>query len=129
MNVSGLLTSAGINIALCAALSSLYSILRKQPGNASVYFGQRFAQVQAKNQAPFCFDRLVPSPSWIVEAWETSEEDLLEIGGLDAVVFFRIVVFRSVYVCLIFSRNYLLSHDFQYPYLLLHELYFTLYNI
>lgn len=105
MNVSGLLTSAGVNIALCTGLSSLYSVLRKQPGNASVYFGQRLSQVQRQDQAPFCFDRLVPSPSWIVEAWETSEEDLMEIGGLDAVVFFRIVVFRFLYSSLMFNNK------------------------
>ncbi|KAK1367310.1 hypothetical protein POM88_042871 [Heracleum sosnowskyi] len=92
MNLSALLTSAGINIALCLVLSSLYSILRKQPNNASVHFGQRFAQVQSHDL--FCLDRIVPSAGWIVKAWETTEEeDLLTVGGLDAVVFLRIVVF------------------------------------
>ncbi|KAA8528429.1 hypothetical protein F0562_035784 [Nyssa sinensis] len=93
MNLSALLTSAGINIALCVVLLSLYSILRKQPSNINVYFGRRLAQVRSIHDDFFCFDRFVPSPSWIVKAWETSEEDILATGGLDAVVFLRIVVF------------------------------------
>lgn len=93
MNLGGLWTSAGINIALCAGLSSLYSVLRKQPSNACVYFEQRLAQVQAQSQDSYTLDRFVPSAGWIVKAWETTEEDLLAIGGLDAVVFFRIVLF------------------------------------
>lgn len=93
MNVSGLCASAGINIALITGVSSLYSVLRKQPSNVRVYFEQRFAQVQVEDQDPFCFDRFVPSTGWIVKAWETTEEELLAIGGLDAVVFFRIVLF------------------------------------
>ncbi|XP_047322056.1 CSC1-like protein RXW8 isoform X2 [Impatiens glandulifera] len=93
MNVSGLLTSAGINIAICVVLLSLYSILRKQPTNASVYFGQRLAHVRKKHRGHFSFDRFVPSPGWLVKAWETSEEEIHSIGGLDAVVFIRLIVF------------------------------------
>lgn len=93
MDISALLTSAGINIGLCVLLLSLYSILRKQPSNVGVYFGRRLAQIQSNRSDHFCFDRLVPSPSWILKAWETSEQELLAIGGLDAVVFLRILVF------------------------------------
>ncbi|KAK1405619.1 Lipase [Heracleum sosnowskyi] len=112
MNLSALLTSAGINIALCLVLSSLYSILRKQPSNTSVYFGQRLSQVQSKDQ--FGLDRFVPSAGWIVKAWETTEEDLLTVGGLDAIVFFRIVVFcirlfsvaGVLCICVVLPLNY-----------------------
>lgn len=94
MDVDALLTSAGINIALCVVLLSLYSVLRKQPGNVCVYFGRRLAQERiGRHDDPFCFDRLIPSASWIVKAWITSEEEILEAGGLDAVVFRRIVSF------------------------------------
>ncbi|KAF8404823.1 hypothetical protein HHK36_009712 [Tetracentron sinense] len=93
MKISALLTSAGINIGLCVLLLSLYSILRKQPGNFSVYFGRRLAHEHLKHKDSFCFDRLVPSPSWIVKAWQTSDEEILVIAGLDAVVFLRILVF------------------------------------
>lgn len=93
MNVAGLLTSAGINVAICVVLLSLYSILRKQPTNASVYFGQRLANAQEKHPIQFSLERFVPSPSWLVKAWETSEEEIHSIGGLDAVIFIRLIVF------------------------------------
>ncbi|OVA14568.1 protein of unknown function DUF221 [Macleaya cordata] len=93
MNVSALLTSAGINIAISVVLLSLYSILRKQPGNVGVYFGRRLAQEHTRRLDPYWLDRFVPSPSWIAKAWSTSEEEILQIGGLDAVAFLRILVF------------------------------------
>ncbi|CAN6450679.1 unnamed protein product [Victoria cruziana] len=93
MNVSALLTSAGINIGVCALLLSLYSVLRKQPGNFNVYFARRIAQEHIKLCDSFTFERLVPSPSWIVKAWGSSEEEILSVAGVDAVVFLRILVF------------------------------------
>ncbi|KAK9166074.1 hypothetical protein Scep_001265 [Stephania cephalantha] len=93
MKVSALLTSAGINIGLCILLWFLYSILRKQPGNVCVYFGRRLAQGHIGFENPICFERLFPSTSWIMKAWATSEEEILAVGGLDAVVFLRILVF------------------------------------
>lgn len=100
MNVSGLLTSAGINIAICTVLFILYSVLRKQPGNISVYFGQRLAQRKSigEGEGPSLFERLVPSASWIIKAWQTTEEELFAVGGLDAAVFSRVVVFRCLYM-------------------------------
>ncbi|XP_057469231.1 CSC1-like protein RXW8 isoform X2 [Actinidia eriantha] len=95
MDISGLLTSAGINTGLCLVFFSLYSVLSKQPSNESVYFGQRLAQLRLKRRrGRLSFDRFVPSPSWIVKAWEASEEEILACGGLDALVFLRMVVFR-----------------------------------
>ncbi|KAL2898493.1 CSC1-like protein RXW8 [Bienertia sinuspersici] len=75
MELSALLTSAGINIGICSLLFSLYSILRKQPSNRNVYFGRKLAQMR------------------ISLAWETSEDVILAIGGLDAIVFIRTLVF------------------------------------
>ncbi|CAJ1972770.1 unnamed protein product [Sphenostylis stenocarpa] len=92
MNIGALLTSAGINIALCVVLFSFYSVLRKQPSNVNVYFGRRVAS-QHSRRIDLCLERFVPSPSWILKAWETSEDEILAIGGLDAVVFIRMVVF------------------------------------
>ncbi|WOL16994.1 CSC1-like protein RXW8 [Canna indica] len=94
MKLSALLTSAGINIGFSALFFCLYSILRKQPGNLYVYFGRRLNQDENDEYSdPFTLERFVPSASWIVKAWELSEEELLSIGGLDAVVFLRIFVF------------------------------------
>ncbi|EXC22422.1 putative membrane protein [Morus notabilis] len=99
MNISALLTSAGINIAVCLILISLYSILRKQPSNVTVYFGRRIASGRSRRTDPFCFERFVPSPSWIVRAWVTTEEDLLAIGGMDAVVFLRSLICSRISIC------------------------------
>lgn len=93
MQLSALLTSAGINIALCAVLFSFYSVLRKQPSNRNVYFGRKLAQMRSKRHDPHWFERFVPSPGWILKAWATSEDVILAIGGLDAVVIMRTVVF------------------------------------
>jgi hypothetical protein len=94
MEISALLTSAGINISICIVLLSLYSILRKQPANYCVYFGRRLVCGGARRYDPFWYERFVPSPSWLVKAWETSEDELLAAAGLDAVVFLRMVIFR-----------------------------------
>lgn len=93
MKLAALLTSAGINSAVALVLFSLYSILRKQPAFVNVYFGAKIAQVRSRQQDAFRFDRFVPSPSWIVKAWETSDEEICATGGLDAVVFVRMIVF------------------------------------
>lgn len=94
MDIDALLTSATINTGLSVLLFSLYSILRKQPSNTIVYFGRRLASLNNRNSRNhFSFERFVPSPSWIVKAWETTENEILAIGGLDAVVFQRILVF------------------------------------
>ncbi|KAK4800305.1 hypothetical protein SAY86_020792 [Trapa natans] len=93
MNISALLTSAGINIAVCVVLLFLYSILRKQPSNFSLYFGRKLAKVNPTRDHHVRLQRFVPSPSWIVKAWEISEAEILATAGVDAVVFLRIVVF------------------------------------
>ncbi|KAL3655282.1 hypothetical protein CASFOL_001068 [Castilleja foliolosa] len=93
MNISALLTSAGINTAVCVGLFSLYSVLRKQPSLVSVYFGQKLVKSNSRREDPFWFGRLIPSASWIVKAWEATEDELYVIGGVDAVVFLRAVVF------------------------------------
>ncbi|ONK64886.1 uncharacterized protein A4U43_C07F31100 [Asparagus officinalis] len=93
MKISALLTSAGINIGICVLLLSLYSVLRKQPGNVSVYFGRKLAQEQNRSLDSFSLERFVPSPGWIVKAWKTSDEELLASAGLDAVAFVRMLVF------------------------------------
>lgn len=96
MKFSALLTSAGINIGLCTLFLSLYSLLRKQPGFVYVYFGRRISEENDTNEGSCILDRFVPSPSWIVRAWEYKQDDILSIAGLDAVVFLRILVFRWV---------------------------------
>lgn len=108
MKISALLTSAGINIGVCVLLLSLYSILRKQPGNVNVYFGRRIAEEHKRLRDAFVLERIVPSPSWILKALQYTEEEILAAAGLDAVVFMRIVIFR--YLLLFFI---LLSASFK----------------
>lgn len=96
MNLAALLTSAGINIAVCVVLLSLYSVLRKQPCNFSVYFARKLVQAGPIHNDPNFLSRFVPSPSWLMKAWEATDDELLSIGGVDAVVFLRIIVFRWV---------------------------------
>lgn len=112
MQISALLTSAGINIGLCVLFLSLYSVLRKQPTNLRVYFGRRIAEHNRQREA-FILERFVPSTGWIVKALECTEEEILAAAGLDAVVFNRILVFRCVhlyldFLCLFISCFFLL---------------------
>ncbi|KAL0439393.1 UNVERIFIED_CONTAM: CSC1-like protein RXW8 [Sesamum latifolium] len=93
MNIAALLTCAGVNTGVCVGAFSLYSILRKQPNLVSVYFARKLVQEQSKHQDSFWFGRLIPSAGWIVKAWEASEDELYATGGVDAVVFLRMVVF------------------------------------
>ncbi|XP_059287884.1 CSC1-like protein RXW8 isoform X2 [Lycium ferocissimum] len=93
MQLSALLTSAGVNITVCVVLFTLYSLLRKQPTFVHVYFSQRFAQVRTRQLSGFNFERFVPSPSWILKAWKASDEEIIAAGGLDGFVFVRMIVF------------------------------------
>ncbi|KAK8943621.1 hypothetical protein KSP40_PGU019800 [Platanthera guangdongensis] len=94
MKLAALLTSAGINFGLCVLFISLYSVLRKQPSILHVYFGKKLIQDGRKGNDCFNVDRILPTPSWIVEAWGPTENEILVSSGLDAVVFLRMLVFR-----------------------------------
>ncbi|KAH9313798.1 hypothetical protein KI387_022425 [Taxus chinensis] len=91
MLVSAFLTSVGINVGLCILLLSLYSILKKQPGNVNVYAPRIAAEERAKERGSL--ERFVPSAGWILRAWRASEDEFLEVAGFDAYVFLRIYVF------------------------------------
>ncbi|KAM3294361.1 hypothetical protein ACQJBY_037322 [Aegilops geniculata] len=94
MEFSALLTSAGINIALCILYLSLYSILRKQPHNFRVYFGRRLAEEKFREQVDyFSFERLLPTAGWLVKAYWCTEDEIRRVAGLDSVVFLRLFIF------------------------------------
>ncbi|CAN6477406.1 unnamed protein product [Victoria cruziana] len=93
MIVTALLTSVGINFGLCILFYTLYSILRKQPGNAHVYNARLVAEKKVKEGGQFQLDRLLPSAGWVKKAWQPSEEELLSIAGFDSVVFIRVFIF------------------------------------
>nr|GEV93054.1 CSC1-like protein At1g69450 [Tanacetum cinerariifolium] len=100
MILSGLLTSVGINFALCTIFFTLYSILRKQPGNYRVYAPRLLAEGKARRPRRFHLNRLLPTAGWIKNAWQPSEDELLQYSGLDAVVFMRIITFSLKVFCI-----------------------------
>lgn len=93
MILSALLTSVGINLGLCFLFFTLYSILRRQPCNYNVYAPRLVAEGNSEQSPHFNLERLVPSPGWVRRAWQPSDDELLSILGLDAMVFMRIFVF------------------------------------
>ncbi|KAK4598634.1 hypothetical protein RGQ29_015908 [Quercus rubra] len=93
MLVSALLTSLGINFGLCVLFFTLYSILRKQPFYYDVYVPRLLVEGTSKRRSRFNLERLIPSPGWVRKAWKLSEEELLSLSGLDAVVYMRIITF------------------------------------
>ncbi|KAM3754618.1 hypothetical protein ACB098_03G179600 [Castanea mollissima] len=93
MLVSALLTSLAINFGLCILFFTLYSILRKQPFYYDVYVPRLLVEGTSKRRSRFNLERLIPSPGWVRKAWKLSEEELLSLSGLDAVVYMRIITF------------------------------------
>ncbi|XP_030547859.1 CSC1-like protein HYP1 isoform X2 [Rhodamnia argentea] len=93
MILSALLTSVGINLGLCLLFFTLYSILRKQPGNITVYAPRLVAEHKINERRQFNLESLLPSPGWVRQAWQPTEAELLSLLGLDAVVFMRIFIF------------------------------------
>ncbi|RDX78703.1 CSC1-like protein HYP1, partial [Mucuna pruriens] len=93
MILSALITSVGINLGLCLLFFTLYSILRKQPANITVYAPHLVAEGKVKEGGNFNLERLLPTAGWVRKAWEPSEEEFLSNSGLDAFVFMRIFIF------------------------------------
>ena len=87
MDAEGLLASAAINLGLALVALSLFSMLKKQPGNAPVYRPRRIAAGDGgAGLLPLGHGRLTPSFRWIGAAFRLSEEDVLRRHGLDALV-------------------------------------------
>lgn len=95
MILSALLTSVGINLGLCLLFFTLYSILRKQPGNFYVYAPRLVDKEKSQPQESddFYLERLLPSAGWVRNAWQLSEDEILSISGLDGLVLTRIFTF------------------------------------
>lgn len=97
MEIAELATSAGINIGLAILFFALYSVFRKQPANAGVYFARHLlrsskAAAGEEKKDAFTLDSLVPSAGWVKRAWDATEADILKSSGVDAVVFLRIFI-------------------------------------
>ncbi|KAB5538493.1 hypothetical protein DKX38_016026 [Salix brachista] len=91
MLVSAILTSVGINSALCVLFLVLYSILKKQPSYYEVFVPRLLAEGSSKRRSRFNLERLIPSTGWLSKAWKLSEDELLSSSGLDAVVYMRTI--------------------------------------
>nr|CAB3479445.1 unnamed protein product [Digitaria exilis] len=97
MDAEGLLASAAINLGLALVTLSLFSLLKKQPGNAPVYRPRRMAAGDpGAGLLPLGHGRLTPSFRWIGAAFRLSEEDVLRRHGLEALVVIRLFKFGYV---------------------------------
>ena len=97
MDAEGLLASAAINLGLALVALSLFSMLKKQPGNAPVYRPRRMAAGDGgAGLLPLGHGRLTPSFRWIGAVFWLSEEDVLRRHGLDALVVIRLFKFGYV---------------------------------
>ncbi|XP_048567454.1 CSC1-like protein At3g54510 [Triticum urartu] len=91
MDAEGLLASAAINLGLALVALSLFSMLKKQPGNAPVYLPRRMAGAAGSGWVlPLGTGRLTPSFRWIRAAFRLSDDDVLRRHGLDALAVIRL---------------------------------------
>lgn len=100
MNPQSLLASAAINIGLALLILSLFSVLKKQPSNASVYYARPLSH---RRQIPVHFPssplrRFLPSLSWVFRAFSVTEAQILDAHGLDSLVIIRLFKFGSVHL-------------------------------
>ncbi|TXG55960.1 hypothetical protein EZV62_017273 [Acer yangbiense] len=95
MNPQGLLASAVINIGLAFVILALFSILKKQPSNAPIYYARRLSQDpdNVTFHSSFTLSRFLPSISWISRASRVSEDQILQTSGLDALLVIRLLKF------------------------------------
>lgn len=99
MTPESLLASASINIGLAVVALWLFSVLKKQPRNAVVYYARRLSDRHHHHHRPLslhsslCLPRFLPSVAWIPRALRVPEEDILSRHGLDALVLIRLFKF------------------------------------
>ncbi|KAG9129369.1 hypothetical protein Leryth_016648 [Lithospermum erythrorhizon] len=94
MKLESLVVSASINIGVALFLLSLFSILKKQPHYAPIYYARRLSlnhHIRFHNW--FSLRRLLPSWKWISRVRHVTEDYILETGGLDLLVFVRMFKF------------------------------------
>ncbi|XP_021675084.2 CSC1-like protein At3g54510 isoform X2 [Hevea brasiliensis] len=94
MKPGSLIASATINFGLALIVLSLFSIFKKQPSNAPIYYARRLSK---RHHIPFdhsfTFSRFIPSVSWIPRAFRVTEDEILQISGLDALIIIRLFKF------------------------------------
>jgi len=100
MNPHGLFASAAINMGLAFLILSLFSVLKKRPSNASVYYARPLSH---RRQIPVHFPssslrRFLPSLAWVFRAFRVTEAEILDAHGLDSLVIIRLFKFGSVHL-------------------------------
>ncbi|MBA0624281.1 hypothetical protein Godav_009669 [Gossypium davidsonii] len=93
MNLESLLASVGINIGLAMVILFLFSILKKQPSNAAIYYARPLSKRHPITFPPFSLRRFIPSFSWIARAFRVTEDEILQTNGLDALIVIRLFKF------------------------------------
>ncbi|XP_009354442.2 CSC1-like protein At3g54510 [Pyrus x bretschneideri] len=113
MNPESLIASAAINIGLAIFILTLFSVLKKQPSNAPIYYPRRLSESNCQSHrripdfddnyasSPVGFRRFLPSVTWISRAFRVSEDEILQSNGLDALIIIRLFKFgiRFFVVC------------------------------
>lgn len=117
--VSGLIISAVINIALEILCFALYSVFRKQPSNANIYFARHVLideKRRRKGSNRFALENFLPSAGWVKKAWLLSDEEIMGDSGLDTLVFLRIYVFclRFFGICTLLGLFVLVPVNYIY---------------
>ncbi|GAV79025.1 DUF221 domain-containing protein/RSN1_TM domain-containing protein, partial [Cephalotus follicularis] len=94
MKPESLLASAAINIGIALIILTLFSILKKQPSNAPIYYARRVSKRhQIRFDHSLTLSRLLPSVSWISRAFRITEDQILDTHGLDALIIIRLFKF------------------------------------
>lgn len=88
MNAESLIASASINIGLALVILCLFSVFRKQPSNANIYYPRRLS-LRHTISFDHSYNRFLPSLDWIRDAVRVTEDDILCSSGLDALVLIR----------------------------------------
>ncbi|KAF9686398.1 hypothetical protein SADUNF_Sadunf03G0154500 [Salix dunnii] len=92
--IASLTASAAINFGLAFIVLSLFSIFKKQPSNASIFYARRLSKRQQVHfEQSFTLSRFLPSVAWIPRAFRVTEDEILDIGGLDALIVIRLFKF------------------------------------
>ncbi|KFK34689.1 hypothetical protein AALP_AA5G178800 [Arabis alpina] len=117
MTPESLIASASINIGLAIIALWLFSVLKKQPRNAVIYYARRLSDRHSPDlplHSSFSLPRFLPSVAWIPRALGVSEDDILRCHGLDALVLIRLFKFgiRFFLFCSLLGAVLLLPVDY-----------------
>lgn len=85
MDFDSFLTSLGTSFIIFVVLMFLFAWLSSKPGNSVVYYPNRIL----KGLDPWAGGSRTRNPfTWIKEAMSSSEQDVINMSGLDTAVYF-----------------------------------------